>query len=271
MIPDSIWPDYQRTLMTSKKEHYLIPTIYGLIASGTLSNLTWPIHKHILKFARNNPGSKFNQLRDHYKIKYNCSSGRHAAFKRTYGHYVELAFTGWLEQRLYRVKNLELIGGQNDIEARRFLTTYFFEAKHIGVSDEDFNSICNSIDRKGALNSWCDGAVINFVYSKIFDAALQLRPQSRKGRKVAAITIDEFSFEKINFYLKQNCFFDWKNPNFVSNNIEKKAQDFLNKTKKRYQEKHFDVSEAQNILDEIWFFRESSLVFERKYKISIKP
>ncbi len=184
----------------------------------------------------------------------NDPSKRHKKMKILNGRIAELQVAEWLESEGWLITGLEAC----DATGR----TVAFEAKFIGVNDDDFLQIVDSISGQSAGGGVSAYDPIDYLLIRVYEAAKQLRNTDRD--RIALVIIDKLAWS-IRFAVQlQDQWIDWGNPSFF---FQHDFKEFLENKQPKHPEV-FDTSELQSVLSElheIWILtRSEKFQFDRK-------
>jgi hypothetical protein len=286
LIPDNIWPDYQKTILDD-----LDPAKHGYIAFlafkfGSLKKITAPIHKYLLDSKTGKPKDK---LKNSYKkdlIEFWMTEEtiieRHRKSKIYIGKLTELLIAAWLQNRGWRIYNLEALCSEADIEAISPSNLEFsFEVKYIGEEDDKFLAMVESnlsedefkllVDRllgngneekikklvdKSQSRTFDPYSGINYVIFRVFESFRQLK---KIHSKRIIIISGVMTWNVIESPITED-WIDWRSPSFLA--ACSQWDKFLEENKRRYPDKFGNIEEElQSIhksIDQLWIIRQGN-------------
>ncbi len=164
----------------------------------------------------------------------------------------ELHFARWLETHQWQVHNLELYGGQFDVEgidSNQVDTA--FEIKFFGEREVLFELIRDSYTNAivGRLGVY---SPIDYLIFRVYEAARQL--QSASTHRIAVVVLSDYNLSyKIPL---SEGWVDWANPSFLKRDPE--IQDFLDRQYTKNPDLDADLKTFITGLNEIWIMRYKS-------------
>jgi len=201
LVPEQIWNEYQAfTLASDDALHH--PLMVGAAMTATIARLTAPVHRFHVDSQQKFKKAFRNSLADSWWKAPNIAR-RHARSRRLQSNFAELLVAFDLVEARWAVSALD--AWQDGIDIVTVDTdgaSNGVEVKFIGTSDELFRSICESLQQKDAGGHWEDlPAARNYLVSRIYEAAHQLKGSAPAGRRVACMVVDQMSWEPFAFSL----------------------------------------------------------------------
>lgn len=212
LIPDSLWPDYQRFCLGKPDEARHASITWLAFRRCLLPRITSSIHRFILE--GNVPRVSVTQqylsdLPERWFLKPDVMS-RYEAARRYQGRLAELRFARWLEQQHWSISQLEAYGGEFDIEAKSPEgSEAVMEVKFLGEERGSFISGVQAIQH-GISSGWSSlYSPLDYLVYRIYEAAIRLNTSSH--RRIAVVILSRFG----DFSLQlEGGWIDWKNPRF---------------------------------------------------------
>ncbi|TDJ52321.1 MAG: hypothetical protein E2O43_04465 [Nitrospina sp.] len=214
--------------------HHRSIVLLGL-ERGYLGKITSPIHKFILNNSLTTQDYK-SSLNETWLF---AEEGleRNKIFKIFIGKLSELCYANYLEDNGYKIKNLEAWGGPFDISASKKGKTFDFEAKFIGLSDDNFANIVDELAGNPKGYSWDANEANDYLLLRIYESAKQLEG-SGASKKFSVMIIDKMTDFK--FKIKKQD--DWLKP------FNKPRFRFYNDTNPFFQEQ---IKKYPDIMDDL--------------------
>ncbi len=259
-VPESVWPDFQRTAQNDFDEarhHYML---LGALESGNLDKLTGPVHRYLLDNGRPKTTLKKqykNDLVEKWMLEKNHLE-RHRKARIFQGKLTELLIALFIEKQGWKINNLEALCGDSDIDAASpDDISCAIEVKYIGQEDLRYQEVVNSITSSEAgVNSINIYDGYNFFLFKSFDAAKQLS-LSKKAR-LAFIIVSNQAWPFLSMPLADR----WINnrPISFSDSASPDWINFLNQKKKepKFSNIENELDSVITQLKELWIIREQN-------------
>jgi hypothetical protein len=177
----------------------------------------------------------------------------------------ELDFARWLETQQWRISNLEMYGGQFDIEGlRNGHIVAAFEIKFLAQREVVFE-----LNRASFMNptaGWLGVySPIDYLLFRLYEAARKL--QDTRGNRIAVAIVTDYDVSyKIPL---SGGWIDWKNPGFLKRDSE--IQVFLSDQYAKNQNLDAELKTFITALNEIWIMRYKDafeLYLEHRIRIS---
>lgn len=262
LLPNEMWDEYLARAREPHDEAHHCPLVLGLLEMGRLSVLTKQVHKHLLLDGEISPKLDSNykrDLQDTWFLETEGAMRRHTVFKRGSGKLYELISLDWFEDNGYTVTDLAAVGGQADIELVKDEGKYLVEMKYIGMDDRFFDSICRNLNGEPSGYSSSPDDAVNFVLSRIYEAAVQLSKLptgTGNESKIASIVLDPFTWQGPGEDIVRG-WIDWDDPKFSETGPGSEWDEYMKKLEERYLNIREDVKDViQDNCDEIWLFKE---------------
>ena len=119
LIPDWIWPKYEKFCSGDRDEAHHAPVAYLAFKRRHLARLIEPIHLFCLKDGAPRPSLTIqykNDLIERWMFKDDVNQ-RYRHGRKYLGRLVELLFAAWLYHEGWRIEALEALGGGSDVVA----------------------------------------------------------------------------------------------------------------------------------------------------------
>lgn len=270
-IPDEVWEKYLEALASPLDVAQHVPYYFGLFMMNALHKITGVAHKYL--FERNDLKPQLiSQYRadfiEQWILQHHNLLKRHQGGRRLAGRIHELNLTRWLEENGYNIRHLECLGAESDVVAENNKgETFSIELKFIGIEDEFFKAIVDSIRGNPSAVSSLPSDAVNYVLLRIYEAAKQLMKAAIANKKIVTIIFDQLSWNPVGRDL-QNNWIDWNNAKFLDL-TSKKWNRFFEKQRKKYSQIDEEVGEVLKEMDWIWIFRVAD-EFELSRELCIK-
>lgn len=250
-IPDEILQEHFK-FTTSKSDgahHCSIPFL--AYRHGCLADFTKSLHRFALD------GNKLRkevttQYKSDLRETWGLGSDEISRFKkgRNYlSRLAELDFARWLESQQWHVSNLEMYGGQFDVEGlQKGGVTTTFEVKFLAQREVLFELNLASFTNPtaGSLGVY---SPIDYLLFRLHEAACKL--QKTDARRIAVAIVSDYDLSyKIPL---SEGWIDWLNPRFLKRDSE--IQQFLSAEYAKNQNLDADLITSISSLNEIWVLR----------------
>ncbi len=251
MIPDQIVEDHRRFTAADpdKAHHASIPFL--AYRRGHLGKLTECMHRFAIsgnELRRDVTEQYKSDLRETWVLKAE-EILRYRAARLFESRVAELQFAQWIESQRWTISNLELYGGQFDVEGidpNGEETS--FEIKFLAQREVLFECNMASFVRPQAASLGVYSPV-DYLLFRLYEAARQLVDTPKHRIAVAVITDYEISYE---IPLSEG-WIDWGNPVFLRRDPE--IQGFLDGQYRGNPNLDVDVKAAIVDINEIWILR----------------
>ena len=175
----------------------------------------------------------------------------------------ELEFALWLRKELWRLNQLELYGGNFDIEANSpEQVATAFEVKFLAQREVVFelNRAAFQTTTAGHLGVY---SPVDYLVFRLFEAAVKLKESSARRIAVAIVSDYQISYQ---IPLSEN-WVDWKRPKFLRRDTE--IDEFLAKQYAANPGLDADMESAIPLLGEIWIMHYNAKGLELAHRIEI--
>lgn len=259
-VPDEIFENFMLASSNFNTTRHQ-PIVIGLLRNNCLSKITVPAHLYLME-----DGIVSSRLTKQYKkdlmetwITESEPIERHRKNRIFEGKLAEILCANYLENKGWRITNLEALGGNHDIEAfNKNNEPVTGEIKYIGLEDDRFFEMEESIATGNAVGgplTVYDG--YNYLILKICEAAYQLRHS--EGKKIVFLIIGNVASSFINFQVKN--FLQIEKPRFsFSPQASNKWQEFFTGLQKqeKYREIGLNTESIIAICDSVWIICEKN-------------
>lgn len=168
------------------------------------------------------------------------------------GRLAELQFAEWLETQGWVVADLEAWRKGPDVEAMSAdgKTKVAFEVKLIGIEDDDFAAVADSLANKTSVRCVSPYEAVNYLLLRAYEAAKQLEHDSHK--RIAVVVIENLTWDGFDLQLDDE-WVDWPQPRFFEGRgkVGPKWMDLIAKQKKRHHNFPGDFGRTLDVLDEL--------------------
>lgn len=254
LVPDKIWAKFQSISRFSSNSVGHNYKVLSALQLGILSKLTFPIHQYLMDNNETPKDIEKNYRKDLIEdwMEKENSIKRHEKARIHEGKLNELLCASWLENKGWKIDNLEALGGSFDIEATTANNIpYSIEVKYIGQENGMFEKLEKSRisgDAFAGTFSIYDG--YNYFLFKTYHAAKQLSKSKKKRLAIIVFSSLTWGFNRMPI---EN---DWINslPLEFSENATEKWNAFLTNKKKepKFKDIGNDLESFITNLDEIW-------------------
>lgn len=266
LIPNSLWPDYQRFYLGKPDEARHTCITWLAFRRCLLPRITSPIHRFILEgnVLRLSVIQQYlSDLPERWFLKPDVMS-RYEAARRYQGRLAELRFALWLEQQCWSISQLEAYGGQFDIEAKSPEGgEVVIEVKFLGQEKGSFISDVQAIQNR-VSSSWNSlYSPLDYLLYRIYEAAIKLNTSSH--RRIAVAILSRFGDYSLQL---EEGWIDWKNPRFfrADNDIKPFLDDRLIKNPNLKRELPVELRKLNNI----WILSDST-EFSLSLEYDVEP
>jgi hypothetical protein len=249
LIPDQIWPEYERWCSCDPDEALHRPIAYLAFEAGYLPTLTEPIHQFCLRDGIPHP-LLTKQYRSDLVEHWMCAVDYKERFRLArifQGRLWELVFAFWLQQDGWKVNTLEALGGAADVVATCLSGNSFaFEVKYIGKAKAMFDLEVNALRGERCIGHFSPYESVDILLSRVYKASKQLAVDG--AGKIVAVILDEY-VRRFQIPVSEG-WINWKDPRFFCN---------YSNIRSILGEKHpvnwrDDMKHCASQLDQIWFF-----------------
>lgn len=264
LIPKKFWFSFRDEALKSidSAMHYFI--LLGAFKNGFLERITLPIHRYLLDQKR--PKSTLTtQYRKDLIESWMLEKSpieRHRKGRLFEGKLAELRCAAWLEDKNWKINDLEAIGGMFDIEATSPKgIEWAIEVKFIGQEDDKFEETQKSISSGegvfgGSFNPYVG---YNFLLFKVFEAAYQLSESTK--RRLAIIVISNMAWSFLEMPI-EDAWMGNRPLSFFEVEASLKWKKFLSckKNEMRFSNIENELDSKVASLQEIWFVNEGNFL-----------
>lgn len=201
LVPDGIWDKYRAfTLKSDEALHH--PLVVGAIMDGMLPAITGPIHKFHLESERKfRPGFLGSIAETWWQAPTLVASedrrGRHERKRIFQSHVVELLVADELDRAGRQILDLAAWSDGVDVLALGDADTPMrIEVKYLGMENDQFLEICESIAGRASGGSFSPHVAKNYLIIRAYEAALQLQRHGGDGAGVVCIVVEELGWHK---------------------------------------------------------------------------
>jgi len=256
-LPDDTWPDFQTWHAKPDGIATHCSMLLMALRRGCLARLTSPVHRYLIENGSLRQGvirQYVKDLRERWMFDQDPAE-RHCQSRIFSGKVTELQCAEWLEAHGWRITGLEALGAGSDIEAEDDLSRRTtFAVKFIGIGDDAFKMILNSIEKGSSARSGpCLYSSSNYLLFRIYEAAKQLAKID--GHRIAVIVIDEGTWVPFKIPLEDH-WIDWEHPVFFENANQAWKQ-LINKEEVRNPNPMAELTSVVVSIDDIWILTRS--------------
>lgn len=266
-VPDQLAEQHMHFTKSDPDEAFHCSIPFLAYRRGDLSDFTKAFHRFVLDGSevRKEVTAQYrNDLREKWVLEIDEIS-RYKKARNYLSRLAEFHFAQWLETQHWRITNLELYGGQFDVEAmdgNQVATA--FEIKFLGQRDVLFELIRASFTNAtaGALGVY---SPVDYLIFRIYQAARQLHEANT--RRIAVIVVSDYD---VSFKIPlSESWVDWNNPSFLKRDQE--IQKFLADKYTENPNLDADVKAFITELNEIWILRyKSPFGLHLEHRIQLK-
>lgn len=232
---------------------------------GCLSDFTNSLHRFAfdgMKLRTEVTAQYISDLRETWVFEVD-EIARFRKFRNYLSRFAEIDFARWLETQQWRISNLEMYGGQIDIEGLdndQIATA--FEVKFLAQREVLFelnraSFVSLTTGRPGVYSP------IDYLLFRLYEAARQL--QNARTNRIAVAVVEDYNVSyKIPL---SEGWIDWKNPSFLERDSE--IQEFLSIQYEKNPNLDADLKTFVTGLSEIWILRYKDF-FELKLEHRIR-
>ncbi len=249
LIPDCIFDQYINFVSKPLDQANHQSILLLAFQRNYLHKITIPIHKYLIN---KNINENYKKDLQEFWLKKGDILDRHKTARIYMGKLYEILIADWLDYNNWEIIELEATGGIADIVAiSQNKVKHFFELKFIGVEDEVFWSIVNSMQDHSSCSNFSSYSACDFLLYKAFTAAKQL--ENFYQNTIVIITISNISWDFFDIQLKED-WINWTNPTFFNN--DSKWITFFAEQKKKYPNIENEIGSTINKLSELWIVEE---------------
>lgn len=265
-IPDDLIENHRKFVSAPLDDanHCSIPFL--AFRNGYLAEFTRPIHRFALDSIKLR-SNLTNQYKSDFRETWILGADELSRYKKSRNYLSrlgELHFAQWLEGQQWEITNLEMYGGNFDVEGtQNDVGATSFEVKFLSRREVVFELINDSFanPRTHSLGVY---SPIDYLLFRLHEAAHQLQKANTKKIAVAIIEDYDLSYK---IPLKEN-WINWKQPVFLKKDSE--IQDFLNARYAENPNLDSDLTASISTLSEIWILRyNDNFELHREHKILI--
>lgn len=266
-IPEEIQERHMHFTKSEPDEAFHCSIPFLAYRDGYLADFTEALHRFVLdgNECREKVTAQYKKdLRETWVLEI-VENSRYKKARNYLSRLAELHFARWLETQQWQVHNLELYGGQFDVEGidnNQVATA--FEIKFLGQREVLFELIRASFTNAtaGRLGVY---SPIDYLIFRLYEAAHQLQGTSAHRVAVAVVSDYDVSYK---IPLSEG-WVDWANPSFLKRDPE--IQDFLARQYTKNPNLDADLKTFITGLNEIWILHYKSafgLHLEHRIQVS---
>lgn len=250
-IPDELAESHFNFTKSGPDDAYHCSVPFLAYCGGYLSDFTESLHRFVLdgtELRKEVTAQYLSDLRETWILEVDEIS-RFRKARNYLSRLAELDFARWLESRQWQISNLEMYGGQFDIEGldNDHVAT-IFEVKFLAQREVLFELNRSSFTKPTA--NWLGVySPIDYLLFRLYEAARKLRDTREKRIAVAIVSDYDVSYK---IPLSKE-WIDWKNPKFLKRDSE--IQIFLSDQYSKNQNLDAELKNFINGLSEIWILR----------------
>lgn len=250
-IPDELAESHFSFTKSESDAAYHCSVPFLAYRSGQLSDFTESLHRFALngtELRKEVTAQYRSDLRETWVLEVDGIS-RFRKARNYLSRLAELDFARWLESRQWQISNLEMYGGQFDIEGLdNDHVAATFEVKFLAQREVLFELACASFAEPTA--NWLGVySPIDYLLFRLYEAARKLSDTRTKRIAVAIVSDYDVSY-KVPLSEK---WIDWKNPVFLKRDSE--IQGFLSAQYSKNQNLDAELKTFISGLSEIWILR----------------
>lgn len=268
-VPDDLWPRFDRWHNSPDPVAQHRSILVLALERAYLPRLTSPVHQYLFRDGKLRPEltqQYRRDLREQWMFDPDPER-RHSQSKIFMGKVTELQVAQWLDANGWSVTGLEAIGGGPDVEAiAPDGQTVAFEVKHVGIEDNYFRAILESLAGRHSGQSASSYDAANYLLFRVYEAARQLG--KTPGMKVAVVAINDLAWDHFELQLRER-WIDWSAPKlYDSCSGASPDWEMFMRSQDQHPRLHEDLAETLDVLDEVWVFHVlGDLRYERELAV----
>jgi len=261
LVPDRIWADFEAAARGAREDSPFESMLLLAFERSFLSKLTFPIHRYLLDDDELRSGIRPGYMTDLGETWHlRASPYKQNEKGRGYlGKVTELQVAESLERMGSTVVSLEAWtpDGQRTpdiVAASPYGVDYSVEVKYLGRSDKDFEAQYDAFLGFCGAQWLSPKGLANYLLSRVYEAADQLRKADSRGRRVACLVLSNETWTRLGRMVLEDKWIDWSSPQFLSCPEDADwAEHLKTKLLPDYPEIENDLGVLISSLQHVWF------------------